>query len=150
MHIASGSPMSTVLYAWVQNNLAAVCWQLGLLYMFCLSITFRLWWTSLWCTKWACWCCFKLEEYRHCFAAETWLLTEHWHQIQQWSSCMLDMDGDGVAYEKLWCTEVWWANLATVGEGCRPPCRWSKHGTCKENSQETQGWRYVLCVVLRV
>ena len=70
-------------------------------------------------------------------------LTAPWQMMQWRPSCMFVMDGDGVADEKLWHWEVWWTNLAAIGGGSGPPCRWSKHDACKENSQEAQGWRYV-------
>ena len=108
---------------------------------YCYSFHFRLW-SSLWCAKWAQWSCCKLEEHWYCSAVESWLLAKHWDTIQQWPSCMPYMDTDGVADEELQCGEVWWTNLAAVGGSTGPLSRWSKCGTCKENCQETQGWRY--------
>ena len=110
----------------------------------CLCFTFHLrLWSSLWCSKWAKWSSCKVEEHWYCSASETWLLADCWDTVQQWPLCMPVMGADGVADEEVQCGEVWWANLAAIGGGGGPLHRWSKHGACKENSQETQGWRYI-------
>ena len=117
--------------------------------LFCLTILqFRSWRWSLWCAKCAHSSCCKLEKHRYCSATTTWYLAEHWHQIQWWPSCMSFIHVDRMADEKLQCREVWWTNLADVGGGCRPPCRWSKHGTGKGNSQKAHGYWYAILFIV--
>ena len=107
-----------------------------------LLIHFRYWW-SLWCARRAEPNLYKMVQYWNCSATEIWYPGCHSSRQYWWSSFLPDFNGERVAKEKLWCKEVWWADMALVGKGSEQPCRWGKHGTCKRHGQKTQGWKYV-------